>query len=249
MILPQYKSRSLQERAGQGFRVRLHGSTGPELVLTDGTVVVVTHNLGLYPLVWRLTGCPRGRYHYRVCTSKTIQCPSDLWCPFCKYDEHAWRQEGKRLPPACELAFMQLLRAHAIDTDFCCQVVPPFWAAPMDFFNLQLGYFVQIDGRCHWVGIHQLSAAMIISRDMRQNLAVIQAGARMVRVHEHDLTNAACVAAALDAASLGCCIVFTPTYTTTWVSWGSCLLPYLQLLLQLTPNCSCDVDAYGNSRL
>lgn len=142
---------------------------------------------------------------------------------------------------------MQLLRAYTIDTDFCCQVVPPFWAAPMDFYNLRLGYFVEIDGRCHWVGIHQLSAAVIIGRDMQQNLAVLQAGACMVRVHEHDLNNASCVAAALDAATLGCCIVLTPAYTTTLVSWGSGLLAYLQLLLLLTPNCYYNTDAYGNS--
>lgn len=80
--MPQYKFRSLQEIAWQGFRVLLMGSTGPELVFTDGTVLVITHHLGLYQLVWRLCGCPRGRHHYRVCTSKTIQRPSDLWCPF-----------------------------------------------------------------------------------------------------------------------------------------------------------------------
>jgi hypothetical protein len=84
---------------------------------------------------------------------------------------------------------------------------------------------------------------------MQQNLAVIQAGARMLRVHEHDLSNAACVTAALDAASLGCCIVFTPAYATTRVTWGSSLLPYLQLLLLLNPNCCYTTDAHGNSRL
>lgn len=247
--LPQFKLRSLQETTGQGFRVRLLGSNGPELVFTDGTVVVVSHNLGVHQLVWRLTGCCRGQYHYRVCTSKTIQYASDLWCPFCKYDEDAWRQEGKRLPPVCELTFMELLRACNIDTDFSCQVVPPFWHAPMDFCHLHLGYFVQIDGRCHWVGIHQLTAAMIIERDMQQNMAVIQAGACMVPVHEHDLSNGACVAAALDAATLGCCIVLTSAYTTTLVSSGPCVLPYLQLLLLLCPNCCYDTDAYGDSRL
>lgn len=153
------------------------------------------------------------------------------------------------MPPACELAFMQLLRAYSIDTDFCYQVVPPFWHAPMDFYNLRLGYFVQVDGRCHWVGIHQHSVAVVIERDMQQNLVALQAGACVVRVHEHDLANAACVAAALDAAGFGSCIVLTPAYTTTYVKWGLCQLPYLQLLLLLSPNCCYNTDAYGNNRL
>lgn len=247
--MPQWKFRSLQETTSQGFTVRLDGCSGHEVVLHGGTVVPITHHLGVYQLVWKLIGCPRQQCHYRVCASKTLQHPSDLWCPFCNYNEQQWRQAGKRVLPCAELAFIDMLRAVHIDTTFSCQTTAAFWPAPLDFCNMRQGYFVQIDGRCHWAGMHKLSSSEVIARDMRQNLAAIQADACVVRVHECDLSNVECVAAAMHAAGLGCCIVLTPAYAAAMVKHGPSLLSYVQLLLLLSPNCCVDLDLYGNSRV
>lgn len=116
------------------------------------------------------------------------QQPSDLWCPFCMYQEQLWQQASKRLLTAGELAFMGLITALGIDTNFTYQVVPPFWHAPVDFFDMQHGYYVQVDGRCHWVGMHGVSNLVITDRDLQQNLAAVRAGVPLVRVHERDIT-------------------------------------------------------------
>lgn len=229
--------------------MELYGSNGPELCFADGIVLPVSDSLGQHLLCFKLTGCTKPRCHYRWCTSKTVQLPSDLWCPFCMYCEQLWQQASKRLLTAGELAFMGLITALGVDTNFTCQVVPPFWHAPMDFYNMQHGYYVQVDGRCHWVGMHDVSNIAITERDMQQNLAAVGAGVHLVRVHERDISNKECVAAALEAAGQGYSIVLTPTYTAAWVCSGQQLLPYTQALLLLAPNCRCDTDLYGNSRL
>jgi hypothetical protein len=241
--------RALQPGQEDGFEVELYGVEGPELHFPDDDPLTVTNDLGAYKLCWRMIGCTGPRYHYRVCTSKTLEEPSDLWCPYCMYSVQLWQQHHKRLLPACELAFMDLLRARKIDTNFSCQVVPPFWQAPMDFYNMMQGYYEQVDGRCHWVGMCGLSSAEVLHRDMLQNLAAIQGGGCVVRVHADDICNGDSVAAALEAAQQGYSIVLTPAYTTAWVWWGGLFLPYLQLLKVLAPYCCYDTDAFGNSRV
>ena len=244
---PSWKVSKVQPAEEEGYRVEPDGDTGPELWFNNGLLLALTHTLGVFLVCFKLIGCMRGRYHYRMCTSKTVQDPSDLWCPFCMYSEQLWQQARKRIIPACELAFMRLLMAWGIDTNFACQVVPRFWKAPMDFFNMVDRYYVQIDGRCHWVGIHQLSSTMIIARDMLQNVAAAGARACVVRVHMADISSAACIGAALQAAVTGGCFVLTPAYATTLVQHGPLLITYVQLLLQLVPNCYCVTDSYGNS--
>ena len=169
--------------------------------------------------------------HMRVATSITLQDPSDLWCPFCMYSEQLWRQQHMRVPPQCELSFMQLLRGWGVDTQFCCQVVPPFWHTAMDFLHMQRGYFVQIDGRCHWVGMYHHSTWEVLCLDMKQNVAAVQQRGRLVRVHTHDLSNPDCIGAALECAATGCGIVLTPAYAAALVRWGHFDVPYVELLL------------------
>lgn len=244
--MPQYKSRALEPTEYQGFRVELYGVKGPELHFSDGSSVAITHNLGIYKLRFRLSGCPRGKRHFRLCTSKSVQHPSDLWCPFCIYSEQQWDQAGKRLPPTCERQFMQFLRDRNIDTCFACQVVPHFWSSPLDFYNMQQQYFVQIDGRCHWVGMYQSSSREVIQRDMLQAQAAFAAGVSVVRVHMHDTHNYDAVDACLEAAALGCSIVLTPAYASAGVCWYGQQLLYMQVLLLYVPNCCYNADSYGN---
>lgn len=247
--MPQWKSRAIQPTQHQGFSVKLHGVKGPELLFDNGSSVAITHNLGTYKLRWRLTNCTGRRYHFRVCTSKSLQHPADLWCPFCNYSEQQWEQAGKRLLPACEQRFMQFLRARNIDAWFACQVVPEFWQAPLDFYNMQQGYFVQVDGRCHWVGMHQTISSVVIQRDMLQAQAAFVAGVTVVRVHMHDTNNYDVLAASLQAATQGFNIVLTPAYASTWVCWNGLQLLYMQVLLLFLPNCRYNTDSYGNIRI
>lgn len=144
---------------------------------------------------------------------------------------------------------MQLLRDREIDTCFAPQVVPEFWQAPLDFYNLEQQYFVQIDGRCHWVGMHQSSSREVIRRDMLQAQAAINAGVTVVRVHMHDIHNDDAVAASLQAANEGFSIVLTPAYASTWVCWDGQQLLYRQVLLLFVPNCCYNADSYGNLRI
>jgi hypothetical protein len=220
---------------------------GPALRFPDGSSIAVTHNLGTYKLCFRLSGCPKDRRHFRVCTSQSVQHPSDLWCPFCIYSEQQWEQAGKRLLPACERDFMQFLWARNTDTCFASQVVPEFWQAPLDFYNMQQGYFVQIDGRCHWVGMHQSSSREVIKRDMPQARAAVAAGVSVVRVHMHDIYNYDAVDASLEAATKGYNIVLTPTYANTCVCWNGQQLLYMDVLLLFLCNCRYNTDCYGNT--
>ena len=68
-------------------------------------------------------------------------------------------------------------------------MVPEFWQAPLDFYNMDQQYFVQVDGRCHWVGMHQTISSVVIQRDMLQAQAAFVAGVTVVRVHMHDTNN------------------------------------------------------------
>ena len=231
---------------GEWFRVEKYGSDGAELWFPDGTSLPVDDYLGEYPLHWRLQGCPRDKPHLRVATSTTLRHPCQLWCTFCMYSEEAWRQQGMRVLPACELSFMQLLRGWEVDRDFSLQVVPAFWLWPVDFYHMQLGYAVQVDGRCHWVGMYHHSTWVVLWRDMMQNMAAVQQGGQLVRVHAQDLSNADCIAAALESAALGYTLVLTPSYSTALVRWGHIDMPYLQLLKLLVPNCQGHTDGHGN---
>jgi hypothetical protein len=208
---------------------------------------VITHYMGGQQLYWTLTGCTPGRRHYRLCTSKTLQQPEHLWCPFCKFSEQLWQEKHLRVPPACELAFMQLLTAHGRDSEFCCQVQPLFWPAPCDFYNWLHGFWVQIDGRCHWVGMHQQSSSVVLLRDLEQNWAALRGGGCVVRVHGVDVSKADCVLAAMAVAEGGSCIVLTPSYMHAYVRLGACLLPYVHAVMWGVPNCRRHTDACGNS--
>lgn len=244
----QWKLRRVAGSLQPGHRVDMHGSTGPELCLPGGGVQRITSSMGRHKLLFKLVGCERGHQHYRLCTPKTVTEASDLWCPFHAYNQECWQQAGKRVLPDCELWFMALLVYLQIDTQFCLQTMAPFWHQPLDFFNVQLGYFVQIDGRCHWVGMMQLSRDQVLDRDMKQNRAVLEAAAAMARIHERDLACADTVYAALAAAALDYSIVLSPSYAAELYNLDGNLVSYVYAVQQLVPNCCCDMDQYGNYR-
>lgn len=247
-MMPQWKSRRLVATESVGFRVRRQGQTGHELVCPDGSTVDITNRLGRHQLLWKCIGCQGGRCHYKLCTSKTIDKQAALWCAFCIYNQQLWEQEGKRVLPDCELWFMALLVMADIDCDFCLQVIPPFWHQPMDFYSVSTGVFVQIDGKCHWVGMRGLSRDEVLAEDMQQNKAALLARARLVRVHERDIDTDVCVLAALEAASQGYAVVLTPAYAAEQYRWNGGTVAYSQALLLTVTNSRYDMDVYGNYR-
>lgn len=246
--MPQWKSRRLVATESGRFKVMMQGQKGPELVCPDGNRVDITNRLGQHQLLWKCIGCPGGRCHYKLCTSKTLDRQAVLWCYFCMYNEQLWEQEGKRVLPECELWFMALLVMAGMDCDFCLQVIPPFWHQPMDFYSLSTGVFVQVDGKCHWVGMRGLSRDEVLAEDMQQNKAALLTGARLVRVHERDIDTDASVLAALQAAAQGYSVVLTPAYATEQYHLYGRNVAYWQALLATVTNCCYDKDGHGNYR-
>lgn len=248
-MLSQWKARQLVPTQLGGFRVDLHGSTGPELCCPGGHRVAITDGLGQHQLLWKCKECQGGLQHYKLCTSKTLNKRSALWCAFCKYNVHEWRREHKRLLPDCELWFMALLVMAGLDQDYCLQmVVPQLGQQPIDFYNLQHGFAVQVDGRSHWEGMRGLTRDEALARDMQQNMAAFEAHAHLVRVHEGDIDSDACVLAALQAAAQGYCIVLTPAYADELYNLNGRQVCYWEALLALVTNCCYDKDEHDNYR-
>ena len=211
----------------------------PGLELSGGRVALVdkhgdmqhaiTNSTRSVRLFWKLTTVGGEQCgHVRFCSPRTVQQPSSLWCVFCSYDPDAWRQQHKAVVPVAEYEFIvNFLRPNRIDTQYCHQVTTAFWPAPLDFWNYSLDFFVQIDGLCHWCGMHGVSKEQVQARDFERNLASFHAGARLVRVHYADLHNSMALLAALNAVVMGYSIVLSPSYSTTLVMRDGVCMTYV----------------------
>lgn len=98
-------------------------------------------------------------------------------------------------------------------------MVAPFWRLPIDFWNFAAGYYVQVDGRHHWTGMHQYSRSDIAALDMKLNAAAVKAQPPLVHIHEADLQDPSCIMAALAAAAAGAAIVLTPSFASFMIEW------------------------------
>jgi hypothetical protein len=242
----QRKIRRIVGAIQPGVRVDMYGSEGPELRLPDGSRQRITSSLGVYRLLFKYKGCAARRQHYRVGTCKSVKEESDLWCPVCIYSQEKWERAGKRVLPGCELWFMLVLLLLGMDTQFAFQATAPFWSKPLDAYHLQLGYFVQIDGKCHWVGMRGLSRDVLLKRGMRQNVAAVEAGGVLVRMHYLDVQREGIVEGALEAAAAGYSIVLTPSYGAELYDLYGQQVPYVHALWLLVASCWYNVDRYGN---
>lgn len=231
-----------------GLKWDPHGCSGPELCLPDGSRKTITASMQTYKMMFKCIGCTRGQQHIKVCTIKSLTRECDLWCAICFYNKQKWKQAGKRLLPECELRLMSVLVCLNMDTQFSFQTVAPFWQRPVDCCHLQLGYFVQLDGPCHWRGIRQHSRQLLLERDFEQNEAAMHMGGVLVRVHNKDLPHVQTIHAALMAAAMGYSIVLTPSYgCETYIVNGDEML-YVEAVQLMMPNCHVDVDEHGNHR-
>lgn len=206
----------------------------------DGNTVELSPSEEQHRLLFKLTGCADGLQHYKHCTPHALTAASDLWCPFCMYGEHAWKAAGKALIAAGEVSFMHLLQQQGCSAEWCHQVRHWFWPGCIDFFNWDLGVYVQIDGASHWYGMCWDSQIGVLDRDLRCNLRAFWAGVGFVRVHEADLSSPDTVMAAIHTAANDCAVVFTASYHHIgWahVSW---------LVADVLPYCQVRYDTYNN---
>lgn len=230
-----------------GVKFDKYGSAGPELRLPDGSTQRITASLGGVQLVLKCVGCT-DRQHFKVTTCKSVTSAKDLWCLVCMYHEQQWRAAGKRALPESELWFILMLVCWGVDTHFAFQCTAHFWHRPLDARHLQQGYYVQIDGHCHWRGMRGQSREKLLARDMQQNLAAMRGGGVLVRIHSRDLECEQQILAALQAAASGYCIVLTPSYAAECYCWPGMISSYARALWLLQPNCCFDIDRYGNHR-
>ena len=232
--------------AQPGVWVDMYGSSGPELCFSDSSRLRITSSLGVHRLILKCEGCDSDRRHFKVATCKSVKKLSDLWCALCMYSEEQWEGAGKRKLPGCELWFMGVLWMLGLDTQFAFQATTPFWDKPLDAYHLQLGYYVQIDGRCHWVGMMGQSRDQVLQRDMEQNKAAAAAGAVLVRIHTSDTDTEGVVEAALQAAADGYSIVLTPSYGVELYTLHGWEMLYKDALWWSVGNCYYVIDRYGN---
>lgn len=207
---------------------------------TNGNTKQFTASEERHRFLFKLRGCGQEQ-HYKHCTPHALHCEADLWCPFCMYNLYLWAAAGKGSIAANELLFMQQLLLQGVSTEWCHQVRHWWWGACVDFFNWQLRVYVQVDGHGHWYGMHSVSHAEVVARDLCCNWNAFWAGVSLVRVHERDLQRPDAVMAAIAIASTECAVVFTAGYKQ--IGWDHVIL--LQQLLH--PSCTTRTDAYGNT--
>jgi hypothetical protein len=207
---------------------------------SDGNTTRFTASEEQTRFLFKMIGCGEEQ-HYKHCTPHALQCETDLWCPFCKYNCDGWVAAGKGSIVVNELLFMQLLLLLGVSSQWCHQVRHWWWGACIDFFDWQLGVYVQVDGHSHWYGVHSVSHAEVMARDLRCNMRALWAGVGLARVHESDLQQPDVVMAAIAIAATECAVVFTAGYKQ--IGWGHVIL--LQQVLY--PYCSARTDAYGNT--
>ena len=192
--------------------LRLHGARDPSFINAKGKRRYVRKSQQHHKFYFKLTGCSGGQQHYRHCTPVALQRPADLWCPFCMYDACDWQAAGKAPITSNERMFMQLLSDNGCSKHWCYQVRHDMWHGSFDFYNWYETVFVQVDGACHWYGMHTNNAAKVRERDSWCNRAACNAGVGLVRVHESDLQQPDIVLAAIAVASIEQCVVFTSSY-------------------------------------
>lgn len=193
-----------------------------------------------YKLFFKLRGCASGLQHYRRCTPHSLQRPSDLWCPFCMYSVHTWQEAGKALITSNELRFMQLLRLQGGSDSWCHQARHDIWHGCFDFYNWRENVFVQVDGACHWRGMRNISATQVQHTDFLCNLTAFNARVGLLRVHEDDLQQPPVVFAAIAAAAVEQCVVFTSSFMT------KAFMHVMHLLQAVHMYCLVRRDSHGN---
>lgn len=216
--------------------VNLYDYDVPAVVAGGRVQAFIYNSTERVKVVVRCEGCCPGRRHYRKATPKALSKKGALCCRLCMVGARLQQPEHVGNVPTTERKLIDLLWQLGVDQDFMYQVVPTFWKQPMDFYNYVAGYFVQVDGACHWVGMHKQGCQQVLATDFEQARIVLAQGKTLVRVHEADLAHAAVVAATLAAAQGFVGVVLSPAYAQQWVPCQGQKVLYTQRLMGLAPN-------------
>lgn len=213
-----------------------------------GTQQAIASSMRKRQMFWRMKQVSGGRcQHVKYCTARTLQHEASLWCVFCSYDEAAWKSARRAVPSHAELNFIvKFLVAHGLDQQYCHQVTTPFWRWPIDFWNYKHNFFIQVDGLCHWHGMHAVKKEVVQQRDFSFITAAYQAGARLVRVHHTDISNSMAVLAALYAATNGCCIVLSPSYAEAYTTHNGIKHNYVMAVHATLQHLCARLDCHSN---
>lgn len=204
-------------------------------VVVDGRVKALIYNSTEgEKVVVRCEGCCPGRTHYRKATPKALSKKGALQCRLCLVmAPQLARDVHVKLPHPTECRFIAVLWQLGMDEMFMFQVAPSepnFWTHCMDFFNHVDGYYVQVDGACHWTDMFQQSCEKVLDADVEQAWGALTHKATLVRIHEADLHHAAVVRATLAAAQGFVGVVLSPSYASQWVPCCGQKVLYTQAL-------------------
>lgn len=238
--LPRFIVEGLKGTQSMNNALRLRGAGEASFTNTEGERCYIRKTEQHHKLFFKLVGCHRGWQHYKYCTPQALHKEADLWCPFCMYNVCDWQAAGKAPITNNELMFMGLMSVHGCSERWCHQVKDNIWHGCFDFYNWCENVFVQVDGACHWHGMHTNSAAAVRHRDFCCNQAAFNAIVGLVRVHESDLQQPHIVLAAIAVASTQQCVVFTSSYGS------KAQIHVTQLLQAVHMYCQVRHDAFGN---
>lgn len=219
-------------------------------VVSGGEVQALIYNCTeKVKVVVRCEGCCGGRQHYRKATPKALSKKGALQCMICLVGAQLPVPAGVKVPHPTEQSFIAMLWQLGVEQSFMFQVVPPCWHRCMDFFNYAAGYCVQVDGSCHWTGMHQHSCEQVLAADFEQALKAVQQGGTLVRIHEADLPHVAVVAETLAAAQGFVGVVLSPGYAHQLVPCQGQLKKYTKAQLTLNPSLSLNPSPQGLIRI
>jgi hypothetical protein len=219
--------------------VRLYDYEVPAVVAKGKVPVMIYSSTEGVKVVARCEGCCQGRRHYRKATPKTLSKAGTLHCRLCLVGARLPKPAHVKMPHTTEQVFIAVLWQLGMDERFMFQVVPSepeFWHRCMDFFNYVDGYYVQVDGACHWADMYKQSCVQVLDADFQQASDAIEHKVTLVRIHEADLTRVDVVAATLAAARGFVGVVLSPSYASQWVPCHGQKVLYTQALVSSTPN-------------
>lgn len=225
--------------------ISLHDYEVPAVVSGGKVETYICNSTEGVKVVVRCEGCMRGKRHYRKSTLKALGKLGALQCRFCMVCAAVPAAHDVVMPHATEQRFMWVLWRLGWDEKFCFQVVPPVWERCMDFFNHEQGYYVQVDGSCHWAGMYKHKCEEVLGADFEQARRAVVHSATMVRVHEADLSYDRVVAATLAAAQGFVGVVLSPSYAIQWVSYQGQMQLYTQALVGGDPSLKLSIAPSG----
>ena len=218
------------------YHIDLDAEERPAVVVGGKVQTYISNSTEGVKVAARCVGCAPGSIHYRIATPKTLSKENALYCKMCPAVARPPAPAGVHMPHKTEQSFIDVLWQLGVDGEFVYHVIPDFWGQCMDFYNYAAGYFVQVDGSCHWKGMFQHKCEEVLGLDFSQAQRAVEGHATLVRIHDADVSNADVVAKTLAAVQGFRGVVLSPSYACQWVPCRGYMMLYTQALVWLYPN-------------